>query len=151
MHAYQLTIPVENKPGVLASVTAILAREKINIRATTISSFGNRGFLNFIVDDPEAAEKALKKAGIAVELREVIAVLIKDSPGGLDRLVQYLAANSINIENAYGFVIESRKHAVFVLEVQNPKQVKELLTKEKFETISSKALSEIEPFHYMRY
>lgn len=151
MQAYQLTIPVENKPGVLARVTEILAREKINIRATTISSFGDRGFLNFIVDDPEGAEKALKKAGIAVELREVIAVLIKDSPGGLDRLVQHLARHSINIENAYGFVIESRKNAVFVLEVKDPDTVKGILKNEGFETLSSRALSEIEPFHYMRY
>jgi len=151
MQAYQLTIPADNKPGVLARVTALLNREKINIRATTISSFGEKGFFNLIVDDPQRAEKALKKEGIAVDLKEVIAVLINDQPGGLDRLVQSLARENINIENAYGFVIESRKNAVFVLEVKSPAQVKELLKKEKFETLSAQALSEIEPFHYMRY
>lgn len=151
MQAYQLTIPADNRPGVLARVTALLSREKINIRATTISSFGDKGFFNLIVDDPQRAEKVLKKDGIAVALKEVIAVLINDQPGGLDRLVQCLARENINIENAYGFVIESRKNAVFVLEVKIPAQVKELLKKERFETLSAQALSEIEPFHYMRY
>lgn len=151
MRAYQLTIPVENRPGVIAPITAILAREKINIRATTISSFGDQGFLNLIVDDPNAACKALKKEGIGVDLKEVIAVLIPDSPGGFDRLVQCLARHHINIENAYGFVIESSKHAVIVLDVRNPDVVREVLAREKFETMSAGALSAIEPFHYMRY
>ncbi|NMD40098.1 MAG: acetolactate synthase, partial [Deltaproteobacteria bacterium] len=33
MTAYQLTVPVDNKPGRLAQVSGILNREKINIRA----------------------------------------------------------------------------------------------------------------------
>ncbi|MBN1141213.1 MAG: ACT domain-containing protein [Deltaproteobacteria bacterium] len=151
MKAYQLTIPAKNQPGVLAKVTSILAREKINIRATTISSFGEHGFFNLIVDDVERAERVLKKGGIEVQRKEVIAVLMKDQPGGLDRLVQVLAAAGVNIENAYGFVIESRIDAVFVLDVKNPAEVKELLKKEKFATLSAEALCEIEPFHYMKY
>jgi len=151
MNAYQLTIPAENKPGVLARVTTLLAGEKINIRATTISSFGDSGFLNLIVDDPERGKKVLEKEGIAVTLKEIIAVLIKDKPGGLDNLVQFLADEKVNIENAYGFVIESRKNAVFVIDVNDPSGVKALLAGAGFETLASQELSEIEPFHYMKY
>jgi len=151
MKAYQVRIPADNKPGMLARVTAVLAREKINIRATTISSFGERGFFNLIVDDPERAKRALNRDGVDAELREVLAILITDQPGGLDRLVQYLAAENINIENAYGFVIESRVKAVFVLEVSDTVRVQDLLQKAKFELLSSQALADIEPFHYMKY
>ncbi len=151
MRAYQLTIPAENKPGILAKVTSALAREKIDIRATTISSFGDHGFFNLIVDDVERAAKVLKKEGINAELKEVIAVLMKDQPGGLDKLVQVLAEAQINIENAYGFVIESHRDAVFILDVKDPGQAKEVLKKEKFSTLSAEALSAIEPFHYMKY
>jgi hypothetical protein len=151
MKAYQLRIPADNKPGMLARVTAVLAHEKINIRATTISSFGEKGFFNLIVDDPERARNALKRESIQAELREVVAILIQDQPGGLDRLVQFLADEKINIENAYGFVIESRVQAVFVLEVSDTDQTKELLKKAKFEILSSQALADIEPFHYMKY
>ena len=151
MKAYQLTIPAENRPGVLARVTSVLAREKINIRATAISSFGDSGFFNLIVDDPAGAQSVLERDGVQVELVEVIAVLIKDIPGGLDALVQFLAARHVNIENAYGFVIESRKNAIFVIEVKEPGPVKELLSHSGFETLTSQALSEIEPFHYMKY
>jgi hypothetical protein len=117
--AYQLTIPVENKPGTLAEVSSILAREKFNIRAITISSFGQSGFLNIMVDDPKLAKKALEKEGIIVELKEIIAVILDDKPGGMDKLVQYMSEERINIENAYGFVLESHKTAVFVIDVSD--------------------------------
>jgi len=151
MNSYQLTIPAKNKAGVLAEVTAILSRAKINIRATTISSFGDSGFLNFIVDDPEEGQKVLEKKGVQVALKEVIAVLIKDQPGGMDSLVQLLASEKINIENAYGFVLESRKSAVFILDVESRDKAVVLLHQAGFETLDSQALSEIEPFHYMKY
>ena len=80
-----------------------------------------------------------------------MAILITDQPGGLDKLAQYLASENINIENAYGFVIESRVQAVFVIEVSDTARVQELLKKAKFDILSSQALADIEPFHYMKY
>src|SRR5512136_1263758 len=107
MIAYQLSIFAENKPGRLAAVTGILSKEKINIRATTIATSDTFGVINLIVDDPKRAQDVLSKAGMTVNLREVLAVLIEDKPGGLDRLVQILFEEGININNAYGFVLES--------------------------------------------
>lgn len=151
MKAYQLTIPAENKPGVLARVTSILARKKINIRSATISSFGDSGFINLVVDNPKQGHKVLKNEGIAVELKEIIAVLIEDRPGGLDKLLQILFAENINIENGYGFVIESRKNAVFILDVNDLTRARDLIETSGFKTLSPQQLSEIEPFHYVGY
>jgi len=151
MTAYQLTIPRENKPGMLAEVSGILAREKINIRAITISSFGERGVFHLLVDDPKLAERVLRAAGVTAERKEIVAVLIDDKPGGMDALVQLLAREGVNIENAYGFVLEARRLAVFVLEVRDPAATRALLEKHRFETLSPEALATIEPFHYMKY
>ncbi len=151
MTAYQLTVPVDNKPGRLAQVSGILTREKINIRAITISSFGDKGFFNILVDDPRLALKALKKEGVEARLKEIIAVVIDDKPGGMDRLVQLLAEKKINIENAYGFVLESNKTAVFVVDVSDIDGTQKILREHKFKTLTPEALAEIEPFHYMKY
>jgi hypothetical protein len=151
MIAYQLTIPTENTPGMLARVSGVLAREKINIRAITISSFGKRGFFNILVDDPVLAKKALIRDGIEAQLKPVIAVIIDDTPGGMDKLVQLLAKEGINIENAYGFVLESNKHAVFVVDVADPESVRKLLKDHHFRMLSAEALATVEPFHYMKY
>ena len=151
MIAYQITIPTENKPGKLAQVSAVLSREKINIRAITISSYGDKGFFNILVDDPKLAQKALTREGVSVTLKEIIAVVIDDKPGGMDRLVQLLAKQGINIENAYGFVLESNKTAVFVVDVSDLEGAQKVLKENSFKTISAEALATIEPFHYMKY
>ncbi len=151
MLAYQLTIPAENKPGVLARLTSILAKEKINIRAITITSFGDHGFFHIIVNEPERAHKLLSREGLQAELKAVLAILIDDRPGGLDGLVQILAKEQINIDNAYGFVLESHQKAVFVVDVDNRKGAQKLLAKNGYKTLDEDALNAIEPFHYMKY
>jgi len=151
MIAYQVTVPTQNTPGKLAEVSKILARERINIRAITISSIGEHGFFNILVDDPNLAKKVLTKEGIQADLAEVIAVILDDKPGSMNNLVQLLSANTINIENAYGFVLESNKTAVFVIQVSDLAKAQNLLKEHKFRTMSAEALATIEPFHYMKY
>jgi hypothetical protein len=146
MKAYQLTIPVENKPGVLAQITSILARKNINIRSATISSFGASGFVNLIVNNPKQGQKALAKEGLPVELKEIIAVLIEDRPGGLNKLLQILFDENINIENGYGFVIESRKNAVFVIDVNDIDRAKDLIEASGFKTVPPNSFPESSHF-----
>jgi hypothetical protein len=147
MIAHQLSIFAENKPGKLAHVTSVLAKEKISIRATTISTSDTFGVVSLIVDDPKRAEAALTKAGMTVHLREVLAILIPDKPGGLDKLTQLLLKEEININNAYGFVLESSKKAVFVVDVDQTEKTEKILEKHGFQTLDTAALSAIEPSH----
>lgn len=143
MFAYQLSIFAENKSGKLARVTGVLARENINIRATTIATADTFGIINLIVDDPKRAEKALADAGMTVHLREILAVLIPDVPGGLDHLMQLLYQEGININNAYGFVLESSKQAVFVVDVDQMQKTEKLLEEKGFTTLDVESLSKM--------
>ena len=151
MIAYQLSIFAENKPGRLAKVTGILRKGKINIRAITIATSDVFGVINALVDDPKRARSILESEGLTVSMKEVIAVVLEDKPGGLDRLVQLLFDNEINVENAYGFVLESHKKAIFVIDVDQLENTQELLKEAGLETLDATALSAIEPFHYMNY
>jgi hypothetical protein len=140
MIAYQLSIFAENKPGKLAQVTGILAKEKISIRATTIATADTFGIINLIVDDPKRAEAALAKAGMTVHLREVLAILIPDKPGSLDSLTQLFYQEGININNAYGFVLESLKKAVFIVDVDQIQKTEKLLEQKGFKTLDTESL-----------
>jgi len=151
MIAYQLSVFAEDKPGQLAHLTSVLFKAEISIRATTISTHGTSGVINLIVDDPKGAEKALTEAGMTVHLKNVLAVLIPDRPGGLDKLMQLLYREGININNACGFVLECAERAVFVVDVDQIEKTEELLEKNGFKTLDTEALSAIEPFHYKKY
>ena len=150
MISYQLSIFAENKPGRLAAVTQALSKERINIRATTISTSDTFGVINLIVDDPARAEAVLTKAGMTVKLSPVLAVVIPDQPGGLDRLTQLLFSENVNINDAYGFVLEGNRKAVFVVSVDQIEKAEALLEKNGFQTLDAEALSTIEPFHHIK-
>ncbi len=151
MIAYQLSVFAEDKPGKLAHVTSVLAKADISLRATTLSTSDTFGVINLIVDDPKRAEKVLTEAGMTVHLKSVLAVLIPDRPGGLDKLMQLLYKEGININNAYGFVLECAARAVFVVDVDQIEKTEKLVEKNGFKTLDVEALSAIEPFHYMKY
>jgi len=62
-----------------------------------------------------------------------------------------LAKENINVENAYGFVLESWKNAVFVIDVDQREKALEILKEKQFKTLDAEALAAVEPFHYMKY
>ena len=143
MIARQLSVFAENKPGSLARVTRVLNREKINIRATTISTSDAFGVINLIVDKAEEAFKALSAEGVMVVMKEVLAILIDDRPGGLDTLIQLLYTGKVNVNNAYGFVLEASKSAVFVLDVDQMERALELVKGAGFKVLETEDLSKI--------
>lgn len=143
MIVQQLSIFAENKPGSLARMTSILSRQKINIRATTISTSDTFGVVSLIVDDPKRAHRALSEEGLMVTLKDVIAVVIDDRPGGLDKLVQLLYKEKVNIGNAYGFVLKSTDSAVFVVDVDQPERAEKLIEQGGFKMLDAEALSDV--------
>ncbi|MCG6538330.1 MAG: ACT domain-containing protein, partial [Syntrophales bacterium LBB04] len=114
MITYQLSIFAENKPGRLAAVTRVLAKEMINIRATTIATSDTFGVINLIVDDPPRAEAALNEAGhiipsYALHLSTVFAEAGVDPRRDTKLRIAFLGAEPHSekmrriIEEFYGF------------------------------------------------
>lgn len=77
------------------------------------------GILNLIVNDPQKAYKALNEKGVSVALRKVVALEMKDKSGGLDDLLMQVAEAGVNFNNAYGRIIQERKSAILLLNVEN--------------------------------
>lgn len=134
--AHQISIFAENKPGRIEKITRILKEREVNLRAITISSSDNFGVIKLLVDKPAVAYQALAAAGFSVFRREIIAVLMEDRPGGLHAVAEVLGKAGINIEDAYGFVIEDRQRAVLIMEVDRPAEVQGLLAGQKLKTLS---------------
>lgn len=118
MKVSQISVFLENKSGRLAEVAKLLADNGINIRALSIADTSDFGILRLIVDNPEKAAAVLRDSGLAVSLTDVIAVRMKDKPGGLSEVVQILSEANINIEYMYAFVTRSNEQAVVVLRVE---------------------------------
>lgn len=118
---------VENKPGVTARITRVLAEAGVNIRWVTIASTGPFGVMKFLVDQCEAALRALQGHGLTVSLVEVLAVEVKDRPGALHGVADALARRRVNVDNISGFVAHRR--AVLVIETHHLDQARRALHK----------------------
>ena len=70
------------------------------------------------MDDPDRAYLALTREGFTAYRKDVIAVIMNDQPGGLHEICQVLDGQGINIEDAYGFVVQDLKTALLVVEVE---------------------------------
>jgi hypothetical protein len=114
MRAEQLSIFLENKAGSIAEVTAILRDAGVNIRALSLADTTDFGVLRMVVNHINQAESALEKAGFIVGRANIIAVSIDDSPGGLNKILDPIYAQNINVEYMYAFANPKAYNAIMV-------------------------------------
>ena len=133
----QLTVFIENKKGTVVSVTEILAQNNVNIRALSVAETQDFGMLRLIVNDEEAAEKALAEKGYLFRTIDVVGVKIDDQPGKLSAALSVMEKADINVEYLYAFMSSSSEYAYVVLRVQNNEQAEAELIKAGFEMITA--------------
>ncbi len=124
----QISIFSENKPGRLAAIAEALEEVRVNILAFSIAEAEGFGVIRAIVDRPEAAHKKLTDLGFTVSYTDVIAVQMRDEPGGLKEIARVLGENAVNIEYAYAY--SGKDAAVLILRVDDTEEaIKDLLSR----------------------
>ncbi|MBE7062333.1 MAG: ACT domain-containing protein [Ruminococcaceae bacterium] len=118
MAIQQLTVFVQNKKGTVVSVTDMLAKNNVNIRALSIAETEDFGILRLIVNDEKAAEKVLTAQGYLIKTVDVVGVKIGDEPGKLTSALDILDKADINVEYLYAFMARTERHAYVVLRVE---------------------------------
>lgn len=132
----QLTVFVQNRKGAIVSVTDILAKNNINMRALSIAETEDFGILRLIVNDEAAAEKVLTEQGYLIKVVDVVGVKIGDAPGKLTSALDVLDKADINVEYLYAFMARTEKHAYVVLRVENNEEAELVLTNAGFKMIT---------------
>lgn len=115
----QLTVFVENKKGTVVSVTDILSKNNVNLRALSIAETQDFGILRLIVNDEKTAEAVLMENGYPIKVIDVVGVKIGDEPGKLTEALAVLDKADINVEYMYAFMARTEKHAYVVLRVED--------------------------------
>ena len=124
----QISLFVENKPGRMAKVSKTLSDAGVNIRALTVAEAGDFGVIRMVVDDPEKGYQVLHDNGFTVSETEVLAVEMKDIPGGLYEIVNTLGKSDVNVDYAYAFVTTKAERAMLIIRVDNLEKARRVLT-----------------------
>ncbi len=139
----QLTVFVQNRKGTIVSVTEILAKNNINIRALSIAETEDFGILRLIVNDENVAEKVLEEQGYLIKVVDVVGVKIGDEPGRLTSALDVLDKADINVEYLYAFMARTEKHAYVVLRVENNEDAESALMDAGFKLITETDINKL--------
>ena len=139
----QLTVFIQNKKGTVVSVTDILSKNNINLRALSIAETQDFGMLRLIVNDEKAAEAVLAENGYLIKVIDVVGVKIGDEPGKLTAALDVLDKANINVEYLYAFMARTEKHAYVVLRVADNAEAEKVLTDAGFKMISEADINKL--------
>ena len=99
----EIVVTTDNKVGILANISKILADHGINIEGVAGYAVEKTAKLMFVVNDTLRAKEAIAKAGYKeTRENEVIIVDLQNKPGALKAVTAKLAADSIDIRYMYG-------------------------------------------------
>jgi hypothetical protein len=97
-----LTITLEDRPGILAELGEALGGAGINIEGFCGYTSDGRGIVHLLVDDAAAARAALEGTGITVDgEREVLVVDIEDRAGALGVIARRISSSGVSLNLAY--------------------------------------------------
>ncbi len=136
MKITQLSVFLDNRPGVLADLTEYLGAKGVNIRALSVAESRDFGVIRMIVPDPSHVAELLGKKGYSIRKVEVLAVRVADEPGGLGKALRTLADEDLNVDYLYTFLDKLGGEAVVILRVDNLDFAKAILLEKGFRLLS---------------
>src|SRR3954453_10346719 len=98
-----LAIDIDNTPGALAEVAALISDAGVNIAAATCVGAGDRAELHILVPHAEAVKHSLAISHdvTVTREREVVVVEVEDRPGVLADLTRKIARAGVNLDLVY--------------------------------------------------
>lgn len=105
MFIKQISVFLENRPGTLRELTALLGSGNINIREISIADTQHFGIVRLIIRSKEIdlAMSLLKGAGYTARINNVFCAEIDDRPGGLCSLLTIIENEKLSVEYMYSF------------------------------------------------
>jgi len=127
----ELVVTTENKVGILANITKILADHGINIEGVAGYAVDKLAKIMVVAEDNLRAKEAIVKAGYKdTKESEIVVVDLQNKPGALKGVSAKLAAEKIDIKYMYGTTCPSGCPARLIFATtQNEKAVVALKAK----------------------
>ena len=141
MSVNQVSVFLENKPGTLGKLTAVLAKNNVNIRALSLADTNDFGIVRMLVDDVYEATNILKEENFVAKFTPVLIYKISDETGSLDKLLKNFSESEINIEYMYAFA--GKKDAYMIFRVSDTKKSESLLNAKGLKSLTQEEISEV--------
>lgn len=143
MTVKQISVFLENKPGTMAELTAVLSKNNIDMRALSLAETSDFGIARIITDDVYNAMTILRDEGYICSATKVLAVEIPDEPGELAKVIRYLGDNGVNVEYMYAFITRKKDLAYMIFRVEDNEKAIQVLDSHGVKLICQDQLNEL--------
>lgn len=139
----QLSVFVEDKPGMMNKLTEVLAANSINMRALSLAETEGFGIVRIIAPDVYDASTILTDAGYINKLVPVVVVEIPDVPGGLNKVLNVFTKESLNVKYMYAVSEAKTDKAYMVFRVEGHKAAQAALAREGFKMLEQEDIESL--------
>ena len=126
--AKQISFEMPNKVGLVAEISTVLSKAKINIMSLFGIETGDMAIFMLITSNNAAAKKLLKKMGADAGATDVVTIEMPNKPGEFSKVSDIIAKAGIDILTVMG-TAGSAKSSMIVLKTSDDKKVLKLLNK----------------------
>jgi hypothetical protein len=121
-----ISIVADDRVGLLADVSYILGKSKVNIESISVDVVGGKAVIVLTVKDAKVAKEILERNNYKVNEENTLVLKLPDVPGELSRITGLMAENHVDIKNVH-IISRDGKSTVLVLMVDKPKKAETLL------------------------
>ena len=140
----QISVFLENRPGMLDAMTAVLANAGISLRALSLAETKDFGIVRMIVTDVYETATVLKDNEYIFSMTPVVAVMIPDVVGGLNRVLNALTEAKVNLEYMYSTLTGKESgNAYMILRVEDVAKTEEALRAGGFKLADQESMSDL--------
>lgn len=124
----EIVVTVVNRIGALADMSAMLAKQGVNIEAIAgYAQADNTADIMLVTNNNLGAIDALKNAGYnSIKENEVVVAELENKPGALQQITAKLAREEIDIKYVYGAVCSKGCPSTMVISTTDNKTAEEV-------------------------
>ena len=122
----QITVVAEDKVGLLADISYILGKAKINIESLSVEVQGNKCLIDLSIKDEAKATSLLTSSGYQVLKADVLVVKIKDEPAQMAQFTSRLAKEKISTVSLR-LITKENGYDTYALQVDHTAKAKRVL------------------------
>jgi hypothetical protein len=116
-----LAIIADDKVGLLADISYILAKSKINIESLSVEVIGGKAIITMSLSDVVKGKDVVIGAGYRVEDQNTTIIKIVEKPGEVTRITSQLTKEGLNVQNV-NVIAKDEKFTVMGVLTDKPKK-----------------------------
>lgn len=94
-----ITIVADDKVGLLADISYVIAKSKINIETVTVEVISAKAIISLGLSDAVRGKEVIEAAGYRVENPEAIVVKLNEETGELGKVTTLLGKEGVKVKN----------------------------------------------------